>query len=93
MNPPVYLAYNATTPVDPRVANAVEPHLRQHFGNPSSTPVYGRNAHQAVESAREQVASLIGAQVDEIIFTGCATEASNLAIRGAARAPILAWQA
>jgi cysteine desulfurase len=86
MNAPIYLDYNATTPVDPMVADAIEPYLRQHFGNPSSTHVYGRNAHQAVERAREQVAILIGAQADEIVFTGCATEANNLAIRGAARA-------
>ena len=86
MNAPIYLDYNATTPVDPLVASAIEPYLYQHFGNPSSTHVYGRNAHQAVERAREQVAILIGAQVEEIIFTGCATEANNLAIRGVARA-------
>jgi len=86
MNSPIYLDYNATTPVDPLVADVIEPYLRQHFGNPSSTHVYGRNAHQAVERAREQVAKLIGAQAHEIVFTGCATEANNLAIRGAARA-------
>ena len=86
MNAPIYLDYNATTPVDPRVADAIEPYLREHFGNPSSNHVYGRNAHQAVERAREQVANLIGAHTDEIVFTGCATEANNLAIRGAARA-------
>jgi cysteine desulfurase len=86
MNSPIYLDYNATTPVDSMVADAIEPYLRQHFGNPSSTHVYGRNAHQAVERAREQVAILIGARADEIVFTGCATEANNLAIRGAARA-------
>ena len=86
MNAPVYLDYNATTPVDPKVADAIEPYLRQHYGNPSSTHVYGDNAHQAVEQARQQVAILIGAKADEIVFTGCATEANNLAIRGAARA-------
>ena len=86
MNAPVYLDYNATTPVDPRVAKAVEACLQQHFGNPSSTHVYGRNAHQVVELARHQVASLIAAEVDEIVFCGCATEANNLAIRGVARA-------
>ena len=86
MNAPIYLDYNATTPVDPKVADAIEPYLRQHFGNPSSTHIYGRNAHRAVEKARAQVANLIGAQADEIIFTGCATEANNLAIRGATRA-------
>ncbi len=86
MSAPVYLDYNATTPIDPRVADAIEPCLRQHFGNPSSTHVYGRNAHQEMEKARQQVASMIGAQAGEIIFTGCATEASNLAIRGVAAA-------
>ena len=86
MNDPIYLDYNATTPIDPLVADAIAPYLYQHFGNPSSTHIYGRNAHQAVETAREQVALLIGAHADEIIFTGCATEANNLAIRGAARA-------
>jgi cysteine desulfurase len=86
MNAPVYLDYNATTPVDPRVVDAIEPCLRLHFGNPSSTHVFGRNAHQAVEQARASVATLVGAEADEIIFTGCATEASNLAIGGVARA-------
>jgi cysteine desulfurase len=86
VNAPIYLDYNATTPVDPKVADAIEPFLHEHFGNPSSTHVYGRNAHQAVETAREHVARLIGAEANEIIFTGCATEASNLAIRGVARA-------
>jgi cysteine desulfurase len=86
MNAPVYLDYNATTPVDPLVAQAIEPYLHQHFGNPSSSHVYGRNAHAAVERARQQVAGLIAAKTDEIVFTGCATEANNLAIRGAARA-------
>jgi cysteine desulfurase len=86
MNAPVYLDYNATTPVDPRVAKAVEACLHQHFGNPSSTHVYGRNAHLMVELARHQVASLVAAEVDEIVFCGCATEANNLAIRGVARA-------
>jgi cysteine desulfurase len=86
MNAPVYLDYNATTPVDARVAKAVEACLYQHFGNPSSTHVFGRDAHQVVEQARQQVALLIGAEVDEVVFCGCATEANNLAIRGVARA-------
>ena len=86
MTAPFYLDYNATTPIDPEVADAIEPCLRQHFGNPSSNHVYGRRAHQVVELAREQVARLIAAQADEIVFTGCATEANNLAIRGTARA-------
>ena len=83
---PVYLDYNATTPVAPEVADAIEPYLREHFGNPSSSHIYGQRAKLAVEKARGEVATLIGAQPEEIIFTGCATEANNLAILGAARA-------
>ncbi|MEN8168279.1 MAG: cysteine desulfurase family protein [Pseudomonadota bacterium] len=86
MNAPVYLDYNATTPVNPEVADAIEPYLREHFGNPSSSHVYGQRAHAAVEQARARVAALIGALPGEIIFTSCATEANNLAIRGVARA-------
>jgi len=86
MGRPVYLDYNATTPVDPAVADAIEPYLREHFGNPSSSHVYGQRAHVAVEQARSQVASLIAAQPKEIVFTGCATESNNLAIHGVARA-------
>lgn len=86
MNRPVYLDYNATTPVDPEVADAIEPCLREYFGNPSSSHIYGQQAHDAVEQARTQVAALVGAQPKEIIFTGCATESNNLAIRGVARA-------
>ena len=86
MKTPVYLDYNATTPVAPEVADAIDPFLREHFGNPSSSHVYGRRAHEAVVRAREQVAALIGATPGEIVFTGCATEANNLAILGVARA-------
>lgn len=84
---PVYLDYNATTPVAPQVADAIEPYLRRYFfGNPSSSHIYGHRAHDAVEKAREQMAALISAQHEEIIFTGCATEANNLAIRGVTEA-------
>jgi len=86
MKLPVYLDYNATTPVDPQVAGAIEPYLREHFGNPSSDHVYGRRAKKAVIRARQEVAALIGAIPEEMIFTGCATEANNLAIQGIARA-------
>lgn len=86
MKLPVYLDCNATTPIAPEVADAIEPYLRQHFGNPSSSHAHGRVAHEAVERARHQIAALIGAQPTEIVFTGCATEANNLAIRGVARA-------
>jgi len=86
MNDPLYLDYNATTPVDPRVIEAMLPYLRTHCGNPSSDHIYGRTAKAAVDQARAEVAALIGAQPAEIVFTGCATEANNLALQGAARA-------
>lgn len=86
MNPPIYLDYNATSPIDPQVLEAMLPWLREGFGNPSSDHPYGRQARAAMALARSQVADLIGAQPEEILFTGCATEANNLAILGAARA-------
>lgn len=79
---PVYFDYNATTPHDPAVIAAMLPFLTEHFGNPSSTHAYGRLAHQAVEKARQQVADLIGAAQQEILFTATGTEATNLAIQG-----------
>ena len=79
---PIYLDYNATTPVDPAVADAVSHALRELWGNPSSSHAYGKAAHDAVEIARGQVAALIGAQPDEIVFTGGGSEASNQAIKG-----------
>ena len=86
MKLPVYLDHNATTPVAPEVADAIEPFLRAEFGNPSSAHVYGRRARAAVDRARAQVAALVGAQESGIVFTGSATEANNLAILGVARA-------
>ncbi len=83
---PIYLDYNATTPVDPRVVEAMLPYLHEHYGNPSSDHAYGRRAKAAVEEARAKVAALIGARSEEIVFTACATEANNLALQGAARA-------
>jgi len=82
---PVYLDYNATTPVDPGVLEAMLPYLRDDFGNPSSAHALGVRARDAVETARAEVAALIGAAPDEIIFTGGGTEASNIAVRGAVR--------
>jgi cysteine desulfurase len=87
---PIYLDYNATTPIAPAVFAAMRPYLESvpgkdavgYFGNPSSSHAYGQLAHAAVEHARAQVAALIGAQPDEIVFTGDGTEASNLAIKG-----------
>jgi len=84
MTDPIYLDYNATTPVDPRVLDAMLPWLKEGYGNPSSDHPYGRRARDAVAAARAEVAALIGAQPDEIAFTGCATEANNLAILGTA---------
>ncbi len=81
---PVYLDHNATTPVHPEVIEAMLPYLREHFGNPSSSHVFGQRAHVAVERAREQVAELLGCTADEILFTSGGTEANNLAIRGVA---------
>lgn len=86
MPDPIYLDYNATTPVAPEVWVAMEPYLTREFGNPSSGHVYGQRAAKAVELARQQVASLIGAEPDEMVFTSGATEANNLAIRGVANA-------
>jgi cysteine desulfurase len=79
---PIYLDYNATTPLDPAVVEAMLPYFREHYGNPSSTHGLGKTAHDAVEQARQQVAQLLGAQPDEIVFTGGGTEASNLALKG-----------
>lgn len=85
-NRPVYLDYQATTPVDPRVFEAMRPYFNEMFGNPHSVDhVYGREVEEAVEKAREQVAALIGAEAREIVFTSGATESNNLAIKGAAR--------
>lgn len=84
--PPIYLDHNATTPIDPEVADAMLPFLKEYFGNPSSSHSYGIQARKAVEQARRQVADLLGCQPDEIIFTSGGTEANNYAIRGTAEA-------
>ena len=83
---PIYLDYQATTPCDPRVVEAMLPFFTERFGNPHSVhPDYGGQAEAAVETARAQVAALIGAEPREIVFTSGATEANNLAIKGVAR--------
>jgi len=80
----IYLDHNATTPTDPAVVAAMEPYLRDLFGNPSSVEhEHGHVAALAVDRAREQVAAAIGARPNEIIFTGSCTEADKLAILGA----------
>ncbi|MEU6341557.1 cysteine desulfurase family protein [Streptomyces sp. NPDC046977] len=80
---PVYLDYNATTPVDPRVAAAARPWLERWFGNPSSGHMAAERPRAALARAREQVAALIGAGADEIVLTGSGSEADTLALRGA----------
>ena len=83
---PIYLDYSATTPVDPRVAQAMIPWLTEQFGNPASrSHAYGWGAEKAVEDAREQVAALVNADPKEIVWTSGATESNNLAIKGAAQ--------
>jgi cysteine desulfurase len=83
---PIYMDYGATTPMDPRVVDAMIPWMREHFGNPASrTHAYGWEAEAAVEKARTQVAELIGADPREIVWTSGATESNNLAIKGAAQ--------
>lgn len=83
---PIYMDYGATTPVDPRVVDAMIPWLREHFGNPASrSHAWGWEAEEAVEKARVQVAELIGADPREIVWTSGATESNNLALKGAAQ--------
>jgi cysteine desulfurase len=81
----VYMDYHATTPVDPRVLQAMLPYFSERFGNPGSiNHALGRQAQEAVDDARRQIAEAIGAQPREIVFTSGATESNNLALRGAA---------
>jgi cysteine desulfurase len=84
---PIYLDFHATTPVDPRVLDAMLPYFTEHFGNAASrTHAYGWKADSAVETARRQVAGLLGASAKDIVFTSGATESNNLAVKGAAHA-------
>src|SRR2546425_12759127 len=78
----VYLDHSATTPVDPRVVEAMMPYLAAKFGNASSVHFFGQEARAAVDRARGEVAALIGARPNEIVFLSGGTEANNLAIRG-----------
>ena len=83
---PIYLDYNATTPIDPQVAEAMLPYIYQHPGNPSSSHSFGVAAREAVDEARRQVAELLGCKTDELIFTSGGTESNNYAIKGVAGA-------
>ncbi len=83
---PIYLDHAATTPVRPEVRDAMLPYLGERFGNPSSSHRWGREARQALESARDRVAHVLGAARTEIYFTACGTESDNLAVLGALRA-------
>ena len=83
MPTPIYLDYNATTPMDPQALDAMLPFFRDHFGNASSEHSFGWTADEAVKQARERTARLIGATPRTMVFTSGATEAVSLAIRGA----------
>lgn len=83
---PIYLDYNATTPVDPQVVDELLPYLHDRFGNPSSSHEYGRQAKTAVETARARLAALLGADTSEIVFTSGGTEANNQALIAIAHA-------
>ena len=85
MTKPIYLDYNATTPHDPEVIEAMRPYLETEFGNPSSSHWYGIKPKQAVEAARSQVAGLLNCRPSEVFFTSGGTESNNHAIRGVAR--------
>ena len=84
MQDPIYLDYNATTPIDPEVEAAMRPYLNTYFGNPSSRYKFGIDTRKAVELARSQVAALIGASPGEIVFTSGGSESDNHALKGAA---------
>ena len=86
MSEKIYLDYAATTPVDPRVLDAMMPYFSASFGNPSSVHRYGQQAEAAIDSARETVAAALNCRPEEIIFTSCGSESDNLALRGAALA-------
>src|SRR3989344_8693681 len=78
----IYLDHSSTTPVDPAVLRAMLPYFTENFGNPSSTHLFGQDAQRAIDLARQKTADFLGSLSQEIIFTGSATEANNLAILG-----------
>ena len=80
----IYLDYAATTPTHPEVVKAMSPYMTEYFGNPSTIYSCGQEAKGAIEEARDQVAHLIGAQSEEVVFTSGGTEADNSALKGVA---------
>ncbi len=80
----IYVDYAATTPTDPEVVNAMQPYFSDQFGNPSSVHSFGQESKAAIDDARETIATLLGAQSEEIIFTSGGTESNNLALKGVA---------
>ena len=89
MSDPIYLDTNATTAIDPRVAKAMEPYLYEHFGNPSSSHIYGQRTRAAVDKARERVATMLGCTSGEVLFTSGGTESNNTVLKGVAE---LYWE-
>ena len=90
---PIYLDYNATTPVDPQARDAMLPFLDNHYGNPSSTHIYGQKVSRAIDQARKQTSSLIQASIPEIIFTSGGSESNNHALQGILLPVLRAWHA
>jgi cysteine desulfurase len=86
VSPPVYLDNAATTPVDPRVLDAMRPYWEEDWGNPSSVYAVGRRARRALDAGRDRIAQILNCRANEIVFTGCGSESDNLAIKGAAMA-------
>src|SRR5215510_6152316 len=86
MADPVYLDNAATTPVDPRVFEAMRPYWLGEWGNPSSVYAVGRRSRRALDDARDRIAQVINSRANEIVFTGCGSESDNLAIKGVALA-------
>lgn len=85
-NKPIYLDYNATTPLHEEVVKTMMPFLTEHFGNPSSSHIYGKTTKKAIEKAREQVANMLFCSSEEIVFTSGGSESNNYAIKGIAYA-------
>ena len=83
---PIYLDYNATTPIDPAVGEAMLPFIHEHFGNPSSGHEYGVATKKSIDKARKQVADMLGCGIEEVIFTSGGSESNNYAIKGVANA-------